>query len=136
MSMWTVTQTHRFKAAVALAGISDWISYYGENGIDEWMIPEVGASAYDDPAVYRKSSPIEFIKNVTTPTLILVGERDVECPPPQSQEFWHALDTLGVATQLVIYAGEGHGLRQPKDRADATQRSIAWFDRYLLGTAS
>jgi dipeptidyl aminopeptidase/acylaminoacyl peptidase len=120
MSMWTVTQTHRFKAAVALAGISDWISYYGENGIDQWMIPYFGASAYDDPAVYRKSSPIEFIKNVTTPTLILVGERDVECPAPQSQEFWHALDTLGVATQLVIYAGEGHGLRQPKDRADAT----------------
>jgi len=135
MSMWTVTQTHRFKAAVAQAGISDWISYYGENGIDQWMIPYFGASAYDDPAVYRKSSPIEFIKNVRTPTLILVGERDVECPAPQSEEFWHALDTLGVATQLVIYAGEGHGLRQPKDRADATQRAIAWFDRYLLGTA-
>jgi dipeptidyl aminopeptidase/acylaminoacyl peptidase len=131
MSMWTVTQTHRFKAAVALAGISNWISYYGENGIDQWMIPYFGASAYDDPAVYRKSSPIDFIKNVTTPSLVIVGERDVECPAPQSQEFWHALETLGVPTQLVIYAGEGHGLRQPKDRADATRRTLAWFDRYL-----
>jgi dipeptidyl aminopeptidase/acylaminoacyl peptidase len=133
MSMWAVTQTHRFKAAVASAGISNWISYYGENGIDEWMIPYFGASAYDDPAVYRKSSAIDFIKNVTTPSLILVGERDVECPAPQSQEFWHALATLGVPTQLVIYAGEGHGLRMPKDRADATKRSIDWFARYLGG---
>jgi dipeptidyl aminopeptidase/acylaminoacyl peptidase len=136
MSMWAVTQTHRFKASVASAGIANWISYYGENGIDRWMIPYFGASAYDDPAVYRKSSPIEFIKNVTTPSLILVGERDVECPAPQSQEYWHALDTLGVPTQLVIYAGEGHGLRQPKNRADATKRTLHWFETYLAPTAS
>ncbi|MBD5634595.1 MAG: S9 family peptidase [Candidatus Eremiobacteraeota bacterium] len=136
MSMWAVTQTHRFKASVASAGIANWVSYYGENGIDEWMIPYFGASVYDDPGVYRKSSPIEFIKRVTTPSLILVGERDVECPPPQSQEYWHALDTLGVPTQLVIYAGEGHGLRQPKDRADAMKRTVQWFDRYLMQHAS
>ncbi len=54
--MWAVTQTNRFKAAVAAAGISDWLSYYGENGIDEWMIPYFGASVYDDPAVYARSS--------------------------------------------------------------------------------
>ncbi len=136
MSMWAVTQTHRFKASVASAGVANWISYYGENGIDQWMIPYFGGSAYDDPAVYRKSSPIEFIKNVTTPSLILVGERDVECPAPQSQEYWHALDTLGVPTQLVIYAGEGHGLRQPKDRADATRRTLQWFEKYLAPNAS
>lgn len=136
MSMWAVTQTHRFKASVASAGIANWISYYGENGIDEWMIPYFGASAYDDPAVYRKSSPIDFIRNVKTPSLILVGERDVECPAPQSQEFWHALDTLGVPTQLVIYAGEGHGLRDPKDRADAEKRTVDWFATYLTPKTS
>ena len=54
MSMWAVTQTNRFKAAVAAAGISDWLSYYGENGIDAWMIPYFGKSAYDDPAVYAR----------------------------------------------------------------------------------
>jgi dipeptidyl aminopeptidase/acylaminoacyl peptidase len=134
MSMWAVTQTHRFKASAASAGIANWISYYGENGIDEWMIPYFGASAYDDPAVYRKSSPIEFIKNVTTPTLVMVGQLDVECPAPQSQEYWHALQTLGVPTQLVIYAGEGHGLRLPKDRADAERRIVSWFARYLVAT--
>jgi len=131
MTMWAVTQTDRFKAAVGGAGISNWISYYGENGIDQWMIPYFGASAYDDPAPYRRSSPIDFIKNVKTPTFAYVGERDVECPAPQSLEFWHALETLGVPTQLVIYDGEGHGIRTPAHRADVTKRTLAWFARYL-----
>lgn len=131
MTMWAVTQTQRFKAGVAGAGLSDWISYYGQNGIDEWMIPFFGASAYDDPAVYRKSSPIDFIKNVKTPVFAYVGERDVETPAAQSLEFWHALDTLHVPTQLVIYEGEGHGVRQPAHRADIAKRTIAWFERYL-----
>lgn len=131
MTMWTVTQTHRFRAAVAGAGIADWLSYYGENSIDEWMIPYFGASVYDDPAVYAKSAPIEFIKNVKTPTLVLVGERDGECPAPQSFEFWHALQTLGVPTKLVVYAGEGHGFRSQKDRLDRMRRTLAWFNEYL-----
>jgi dipeptidyl aminopeptidase/acylaminoacyl peptidase len=131
MTMWAVTQTNRFRAAVAGAGVSDWISYYGENGIDEWMIPYFGASAYDDPAVYRKSSPIDFITHVKTPTFEYVGERDVECPAPQSQEFWHALVAEGVPTSLVIYAGEGHRIRSPANVADVSKRTIAWFDRYL-----
>ena len=70
MTMFAVTQTHRFKAAVAGAGISDWLSYYGENSIDQWMIPYFGASVYDDPAVYAKSSAITYIKQAHTPTLV------------------------------------------------------------------
>ncbi|MGH9589131.1 MAG: prolyl oligopeptidase family serine peptidase, partial [Terracidiphilus sp.] len=95
MTMFAVTQTQRFKAAMAGAGISDWLSYYGENSIDEWMLPFFGASVYDDPAVYAKSSAINFIKKVHTPTLLAVGDRDGECPAPQSFEFWHALRDLG-----------------------------------------
>ena len=69
MTMWAVTQTNRFKAAMAGAGLANFHSYYGENQIDQWMIPFFGTSVYDDPAVYAKSSPITFIKNVKTPTL-------------------------------------------------------------------
>jgi len=134
MTMWAVTQTTRFRAAVAGAGISDWQSYYGENGIDEWMIPFFGASVYNDPAVYAKSSPIDFIKNVRTPTLEVVGENDIECPAPQTEEFWHALHDLGVPTESVIYPGEGHAMRNPKDREDFEQRALAWFRKYLAGT--
>jgi dipeptidyl aminopeptidase/acylaminoacyl peptidase len=131
MTMWGVTQTDRYRAAVAGAGIANWQSYYGQNGIEQWMIPYFGASVYDDPAIYARSSPINFIKRVKTPTLILVGERDIECPLPQSQEFHHALKTLNVPTKLVVYAGEGHGITNPEHRQDVLRRSVEWFDRHL-----
>lgn len=131
MTMWTVTQTGRFKAAVAGAGVSDWQSYYGENGIDGWMIPFFGASVYDDPAIYAKSSPIAFVRQVKTPTFIYVGGADVECPMPQSQEFYHALHTLGVPVSFVVYPGQGHGMASAADREDARKRTLAWFDRWL-----
>jgi dipeptidyl aminopeptidase/acylaminoacyl peptidase len=131
MTMWTVTQTNRFHAAVAGAGIANWQSYYGQNLIDQWMIPFFGASVYDDPAVYEKSSPIHFIKNVKTPTLVIVGERDAECPSPQSYEFWHALKALNVPTQLVIYPGEGHMFVKPENQTDRLDRTTAWFEKYL-----
>lgn len=136
MTMFSVTQTHRFKAAVAGAGLSDWLSYYGENSIDQWMIPFFGASVYDDPAVYAKSSAITYIKNVTTPTLVIVGDRDGECPAPQSFEFWHALRDLGVKTQLVIYPDEGHGFRNPEHIRDRNERMLQWFNQYLATPAA
>uniref|UniRef100_A0A7V5CT73 S9 family peptidase n=1 Tax=Acidobacterium capsulatum TaxID=33075 RepID=A0A7V5CT73_9BACT len=131
MTMFAVTQTHRFHAAVAGAGISDWKSYYGENSIDQWMIPFFGASVYNDPAVYAKSSAINFIKNVKTPTLVVVGSNDKECPAPQSYEFWHALRAMHVPTELVVYAGEGHGFYKPADRRNVLERALAWFEQYM-----
>ncbi|MHC1480932.1 S9 family peptidase [Frateuria aurantia] len=130
-TMFAVTQTHRFKAAVAGAGIANWQSYYGENLIDQWMKPFFGATVYDDPAIYAKSSPISFIKQVTTPTLVLVGDRDAECPAPQSFEFWHALRALKVPTSLVVYPGEGHHFVNPQHQRDVLQRALEWFQRYL-----
>ncbi len=134
MTMFAVTQTARFRAAIAGAGIANWQSYYGQNKIDQWMLPYFGSSVYADPAVYAQSSPISFIARVKTPTLVLVGERDAECPAPQSYEFWHALKTLGVPTQLVVYADEGHHFRNPVHVLDRVEREVSWFDRYLKGT--
>jgi len=131
MTMWAITQTRRFHAAVAGAGIANWQSYYGENLIDQWMIPYFGASVYDNPAVYAKSSPITYIKNVRTPTLIAVGDSDAECPAPQSFEFWHALKTLGVKTELIVYPNEGHAVRKPEHVQDLLERTIAWFNDNL-----
>jgi dipeptidyl aminopeptidase/acylaminoacyl peptidase len=131
MTMWAVTQTARFKAAVAGAGISNWQSYYGENGIDEWMIPYFGASVYEDPAVYARSSPITFIRQVRTPTFSYVGAADIECPAPQTQEFGHALKALGIPSATVIYPGEGHAIHDPAHLADLNKRTLDWFERYL-----
>jgi dipeptidyl aminopeptidase/acylaminoacyl peptidase len=128
MTMWAVTQTTRFRAAVAGAGVANWESYYGQNSIDQWMIPFFGATVYDDPWIYRRSSPITFIKNVKTPTLVLVGDRDGEVPAPQSFEFWHALKTLGVKTKLVVYPNEGHRFVKPEHRRDVAKRLVSWFD--------
>ncbi|HSP19296.1 MAG TPA: alpha/beta fold hydrolase, partial [Myxococcaceae bacterium] len=131
MAMFAVTQTQRFKASVASAGIANWLSYYGQNKIDQWMLPYFGATVYADPAVYARSSPMQFITRVKTPTLVVVGERDAECPAPQSYEFWHALKTLKVPTELVVYADEGHMFRDPAHLLDRAQREVGWFERYL-----
>jgi len=131
MTMWAVTQTNRFRAAVAGAGLANLQSYYGENQIDKWMIPFFGASVYDDPEVYAKSSPITFIKKVKTPTLVVVGDSDGECPTPQSYEFWHALKTLGVETELVVYEHEGHMFVDPAHQRDVIDRTRDWFDKHL-----
>ncbi|HEY6064752.1 MAG TPA: S9 family peptidase [Thermoanaerobaculia bacterium] len=131
MAMWAVTQTTRYAAAVAGAGIVSWQSYYGQNRIDQWLLPFFGASVYDDPEVYARSSPITFIKKAKTPTLVLHGDRDSEVPTPQGYEFWHALKTLGVPTTLVIFENEGHAITDPKHQLDRDRRLVEWFDKYL-----
>jgi dipeptidyl aminopeptidase/acylaminoacyl peptidase len=131
MSMFAPTQTQRFRAVVAGAGISNWQSYYGENLIDQWMIPFFGKSVYDDPAVYAKSSAINFVKQIKTPMLIVVGDRDAECPAPQSFELWHALRAQGVPTSLVVYPNEGHHFDNPAHQRDVLQRALGWFEKYL-----
>ena len=131
MTMWAETQTQRFAAAVAGAGLSNWLSYYGLNDIDEWMIPFFGASVYDDPAIYAKSDPMHFVNAVKTPTLILVGDRDGEVPMEQSVEWWHALTTFHVPTKLVVYPNEGHMLIHPADARDYTLRSLDWFQEWF-----
>jgi dipeptidyl aminopeptidase/acylaminoacyl peptidase len=96
------------------------------------MIP-FGAWVYDDPAV---SSPVNFVKNVRAPTLIVVGQYDAECPSPQSFEFWHALKTLGVTTSLVVYPGEGHQFHEPDHVRDLNLRMMEWFNRHTPAAAA
>jgi dipeptidyl aminopeptidase/acylaminoacyl peptidase len=80
-------------------------------------------------------SAINFIKQARTPTFIYVGERDIEVPPTQSIEYWHALKEMGVPTSLVIYADEGHRIRDAAHAADMRKRTIAWFDKYVKAAA-
>ena len=136
VTMWALTQTQRFKAAVSGAGLSNWLSYYGTNNIDTWMLPYFGASIYDDPKVYERSSPMNFIKQVHTPTLLLSGDRDAEVPISQSYEYWNALRRLGVPTQFVVYPDEGHFFFKRADQLDAMTRVVDWFDIYLRDGAN
>jgi dipeptidyl aminopeptidase/acylaminoacyl peptidase len=131
MAMFATTQTSRFRAAYAGAGISDWQSYYGETGIDGWLKPFFGATLYDDPAAYLRASPITFVKQARTPMFLAVGQDDIECPPGQTIEFWHALRALGVPTNAVVYAGEGHHFHDPVHVADFMNRVGDWYDSHL-----
>ena len=131
MAMWANTQTNRFKAIVASAGLSNWISYYGTNGINTWMVPFFGKPMYEDYKAYEAPSAIYQIAKAKTPTFIYVGERDIEVPPTQSVEYWNGLKAHGVPASLVIYPEEGHGIRNPVNAADVQARVLGWFGKYL-----
>jgi dipeptidyl aminopeptidase/acylaminoacyl peptidase len=131
MAMWAITQTNKFHASVAGPGVSNWESYYGQVDIEKWLIPYFGASVYEDPSVYEKSSPIRFTKSVQTPTLFYVGGHDNVCPASQTYELWRALKRKGIDTRLIFYPKEGHGIAEPENQRDVTRQSIVWFDKYL-----
>jgi dipeptidyl aminopeptidase/acylaminoacyl peptidase len=135
MTAWTISQTTRFKAAVMGAGLPNMVS---DNSIGD--IPSANLSYFDkpvalDPEPYWERSAIRYIRNATTPTLILHGQQDERVHPAQGQELYVALKTLGVDTQFVTYPREGHGIRERKHQIDLMRRVVEWYDRYLKDNA-
>jgi dipeptidyl aminopeptidase/acylaminoacyl peptidase len=130
MAAWAVTQTSRFKAAVSGAPVIDMASEFGtenESGYDEWFY----GTPYEKLDGFIRSSPITYVKNAKTPTLLLQGADDETDPIGQSQQFYRGLKRYGVETELVIYPREPHGLREEKHLVDRLNRILAWYDRYL-----
>jgi dipeptidyl aminopeptidase/acylaminoacyl peptidase len=130
MAAWAVTQTTRFKAAVSGAPVIDMASEFGtENGsaYDEWFY----GTPYEKLDGFIKSSPITFVRNAKTPTLLLQGEDDTTDPIGQSQQFYRGLKRYGVDSDLVLYPREPHGLREEHHLVDRLTRILAWYDRYL-----
>lgn len=130
MSGWAITQTNRFKAAVDGAGLADLAVEYGTEDdptYDEWFY----GTPYEKLDGFIKSSPITYVKNARTPTLILQGADDVVDPINQSQQLYRGLKRYGVETDFVIYPREGHGLREEKHLLDRLNRIIAWYDKYV-----
>ncbi|PYR16907.1 MAG: hypothetical protein DMF94_25940 [Acidobacteria bacterium] len=130
MAAWAVTQTTRFKAAVSGAPVIDMASEFGtENGsaYDEWFY----GTPFEKLDGFIKSSPITFVRNVKTPTLLLQGEDDTTDPIGQSQQFYRGLKRYGVDADFVLYPREPHGLREEKHLLDRLNRIIGWYDKYL-----
>ena len=130
MADWAITQTTRFKAAVSGAGLADLAMEFGTESspiYDEWFY----GTPYENLASFQKSSPITYVKNAKTPTLILQGEADTTDPMSQSQILYRALKRYEVPVQFVLYPREPHGLREQKHILDRYTRTIAWFDKYL-----
>jgi dipeptidyl aminopeptidase/acylaminoacyl peptidase len=130
MAEWAVTQTTRFKAAVSGAGMADLISEFGTEkspAYDEWF----WSVPYEKPEAFLNSSPVLFVKNAKTPTLILQGEADPIDPIGQSQELYRGLKHYGVDAEFVLYPREAHGFQEAKHQVDVQKRVLAWFNKYL-----
>jgi dipeptidyl aminopeptidase/acylaminoacyl peptidase len=130
MAEWAITQTDRFRFAISGAGMTDLATEFGteaRSAGDEWYY----GVPYENLAGFQKSSPITFIKNARTPTLILQGEADTTDPISQSQMLYRGLKRYHVPAEFVVYPREPHGLREPKHIADRYRRSLEWADKYL-----
>ncbi len=133
MTNWVITQTNRFKAAVAVASVSDMISFYATSMYQDLVHAEFRGFPWagDNYALLWKWSPLAHVGNATTPTMFLHGENDNDVHITQAEQMFTALRQKGVASELVRYPREGHGFREPKHRLDAAERTVAWFDRYM-----
>jgi len=132
MAAWAVTQTNRFNASVSGAPMTDLASEFGteSGGVnigDTWAL----GTPYENLQLFNQRSPVTFVKNVKTPTLLLNGEEDPTDPIGQCQQFYRGLRRYGVETEFVMYPRMGHGPSEEKHQLDVMNRMIAWFEKYL-----
>jgi len=128
MTAWTVTQTNRFKAAVVGAGLTNLFSMQGTSDVPSKLESYMG----QDSSRLLAHSPISYIKNTSTPTLIWHGESDQRVHVSQSYEFYSALKRQNVPTQFVVYPGQGHGITKPSFQLDLFERQLAWLIQWLV----
>lgn len=131
MTNWIITQTPRFRAAVASASVSNLISFYSTSLYQDLIHAEFGGAPWDDFDLLWRWSPLHYVSAIETPTLFIHGEQDNDVHITQAEEMYMALRRRGVETILVRYPREGHGLREPHHRTDALERTLAWFDKFL-----
>lgn len=133
-SNWILTHTDRFKAISSGAGTSNWISMYAQSDVQRNRQHYLGDKLpYDDFDAYWRQSPIQFIRNAKTPTMIHVVEGDPRVPSPQSVELHMGLKRVGVPTELFMYPGASHGIPDARNRMVKSAAEQAWMDYYVLG---
>jgi dipeptidyl aminopeptidase/acylaminoacyl peptidase len=125
-----VGHTDRFAAASSNCPVTNWMSFVGTTDGPSWY-RNFERPFWEDPSEYLKRSPIMYVGNVKTPTMLVHGENDNDVHITQAEEMYTALKMRGVDTVLVRYPREGHGIREPKHRVDNLQRVLDWFEKYL-----
>lgn len=134
-SNWILVNTDRFKAISSGAGTSNWISMYAQSDVQRNRQFYLGDNLpYDDFEAYWNQSPLKYIRNAKTPTMIHVVEGDPRVPSPQSVELHMALKKIGVPTELYMYPGSTHGIPDPRNQLVKSVSEKAWMDYYVLGT--
>jgi len=130
MTTWLVGHTKQFKAAVAQNAVTDLNVMWGMGDLQSWIEYEFGGRPWEVPEKLRKHSPITYVDQVDTPTLILHSKEDRRCPIAMGHMFHQGLVSRGVTTDMVIYPNENHGIKQPAHQADVLKRVTEWFRRF------
>ncbi len=133
ISAFLTTYSTRFKAISVGAGISDWMTYYVNTDIHPFTRNYLKATPWDDPEIYRKTSPITYINNAKTPTLIQHGELDKRVPIPNGYELYQGLKDRGVPVKMIVYKGFGHGINKPKQQRAVMEHNYEWFSQWIWG---
>jgi len=133
ISAFISASSDRFKAVSVGAGISDWVTYYVNADITPFTPQYLHATPWDDPEIYKKTSPITYIAKAKTPTLIQHGENDRRVPIPNGYELRQALEDRGVPVKMVVYKGFGHGITKPKQQRAVMEENEKWFAKYIWG---
>jgi len=133
ISAFLTASTTRFAAISVGAGISNWATYYYNTDITPFTIQYLDDDPIDDPAIYRKTSPMSYLKQARTPTLIQHGENDKRVPIANAYELRQGLEDRGVKAEMVVYKGFGHGINKPKAMRAVMQHNLAWFNHFIWG---
>ena len=133
ISAFITCYSDRFKAVSVGAGISDWLTYYVNTDIHPFTRQYLKATPWDDPEIYRKTSPITYVSRAKTPTLIQQGDQDKRVPPPNSYELYQALKDRGVPVKLIFYKGFGHPINKPKQQRAVIEHNYEFFSKYIWG---
>lgn len=133
ISAFITCYSDRFKAVSVGAGISDWVTYYVNTDIHPFTRQYLKATPWEDPEIYRKTSPITYVSRAKTPTLIQQGDQDKRVPPPDSYELYQALKDRGVPVKLIFYKGFGHPINKPKQQRAVMEHNYDWFSKYIWG---
>jgi dipeptidyl aminopeptidase/acylaminoacyl peptidase len=132
MTFWILTQTDRFKAVSPGAGLTNIYSMYSQNDIQRylrWFYSD--KSPWDAQELYWDRSPMKYVNNVKTPTMIMHGQVDTRVPIAQAQEFYQALKERNVPVEFVVYPRENHGFTEPRHQMDRVRRYVRFFAKYL-----
>jgi dipeptidyl aminopeptidase/acylaminoacyl peptidase len=135
LTNYVITQTGRFKGAISGASEVNYTANYGHDHYQRQWVDELGLP-WENTDLWIRLSPFFKVDQVTTPTLVMCGQLDWNVPLQNSEQLYQALRKLGIETQLVIYPGQGHGIRRPSYQVDRYQRYLDWYDKYVKGEES